>query len=334
MCIIIYCRHEYYLNDYITKIGNYSIDQMKSSLQPELWFDGFNYDKSDIEAKQLDKLAIENHRQKVFPSSTLEGVVYYRYDFCFIPDFGFLGSSEPLSKNVELKLNFDREIGKMSVIDFKSEASADHSKTGDPWKIKDCFAVTEYVSSPDLRAHYESINGSPLVYSYDENEVMIRSLPLNETNIRLDAIHGGPIPSYLFAGVIESDSLGGKLEKSCTGFKQHGVVECNININGHSVNGYPIKCDEDVVTYPLEKWLDSTNRLHNNLCGQTLSLESFKNNFIWSHYFESEETSTGWISIDLKLEKGYDTNMSLVVWLISPYTLTLDKFNQIERIKV
>ena len=244
-----YCiRHEYFLNDYITKIGNYSINQFQSSLQPELWFDGHNFDSDDLSAKPLFKNDIENVRHKVFPATKVDGKDCRRYDFCFVPDYGFLGSPEPLSKNVELKLNFDREIGKMSVIDFKSKDADDHTILSSPWQIKECYAVTEYISSPDLRSYYETINHSPLVYNYDDCEVMIRSIGQNETNVRFDAIHGGPVPSYLFAGVIESDALQGSMSKTCTGFKQHGVIECNININGHSVNGYPIKIAKDVCT--------------------------------------------------------------------------------------
>ena len=51
-------------------------------------------------------------------------------------------------------------------------------------------------------------------------------------------------------------------------------------------------------------------------------------------YFEIEETPNGWLSLDFKLDEGYDVNMTLVLWLICPYRLSLDRFNQVEIIKL
>ena len=299
---------------------------------PELWFDVRNYDSAKLKTDIVIKTEIETGRRKAFPSMTNNGVVYHRYDFSIIPDFGFLASAEPLAKNIELKLSFDRELAKMSVLEYIE--GGDDSILEKPWVIGDCHSIAEYVSSPDLRSQYETIQHAPLVYNYDESEVVIRTLPLNETTIRLDAIHGGPVPTYMFAGVIPTESLQGSKTKTCTGFQQNNVTEFAININGHSVNGYPVKSEVGACTYPFLKWLDSTNRLHNNMTGQSFTLENFKDNFIWSHHFEIEETSSGWISINMKLKEGFTENMSLVIWLISPFTLSLDKFNQIEKIKV
>ena len=299
---------------------------------PELWFDAKNIDSTSLKKDIVTQAEIEFGRRDGFPSFTIEGVKHRRYDFSIIPDFGFLASAEPLAKNVELKLCFDRESAKMSVLDYTGDGDA--STLEKPWVIKDCHSVTEYISSPDLRSQYESIQHGPLVYNYDESEVIIRSLPQGETTLRLDAIHGGPIPSYLFAGVVPTEALQGTKDLTCTGFTQNNVTEFGININGHSVNGYPVKSEIGANTFPFLKWLESTNRLHNNMTGKSFSLVDFKDNFIWSHHFEVEETSSGWISINMKLSEEYSKNMSLVVWLISPFTLSLDKFNQIEKIKV
>ena len=283
----------------------------------------------------VTKSSIESSRRTHFPSYDGEdGVKYKRYDFSFIPDFGFLASNEPLAKNIELKLSFDREIGLLGVLDWSSQSGDVHDLLKKPLVLKDCHSVTEYISSDELRNHYDSIESSPLVYNYDESEVIIRSLDQNETSLRLEAIHGGNIPTYLFAGVIESVALNGHVKKTSTGFLQNNVKEFNININGHSVNGYPVKSEINCATFPFVKWLESTNRLHNNMIGETFSMYTFKKNFLWSHHFEVEETSNGWLSIDLKLSEAYTTNMSLVIWLISPCALSLDKFHQIEKIKM
>ena len=300
----------------------------------ELWFDYYNLNVDDIKKDIVRNAVAQMFRKDVFPTIEIDSKKYRRLDFSLIPDFGFLGSDEPLAKNVELKLSFDRELAIMSVLDYKSQANDDHKFLEKPFVIKDCYSVAEYVSSPDLRTHYDTIQHSPLIYNYDESEVIIRTLAQNETTLRLDGIHGGPLPSHLFAAVISSEALHGHKDMTSTCFTQNNVEEVNIKVNGHSVNGYPVKCPEGTGTYPLIKWLESTNRLHNNLSGKTFTLETFKDNFIWSHYFESEESANGWISIDLKLSEAYDTNMCLVIWLITPYSLSLDKYNQIEKMKV
>ena len=332
---LIKLRHEYFLNDYISKVGNYSIDQFNSSLTTELWFDEYNYGKATLDAAGAGtKALVEKMRRKSFPQVTKDGENYRRLDFSIIPDFGFLASSDPLAKNVELKLCFDRANAKQAIIDYESQANDEHKLLDNPWVIQDCYSIAEYISSPDLRQHYETIESSPLMYEFDDSEVLIRPLSPGETSIRIDAIHGGPIPSHLFAGIISTDQLAGSKDHTCTGFEQNNVKEFNININGHSVNGYPVKCFDGASTFPLAKWLESTNRLHNNLAGNSLNLYRFKENFIWSHHFETEETANGWISLDIKLTEAYKKNMSLVIWVIFPCTLTLDKYNQIERLKV
>ena len=45
--------------------------------------------------------------------------------------------------------------------------------------------------------------------------------------------------------------------------------------------------------------------------------------WIWSHKFEAEMTSQGWIGINLKLSTEFTAEKSMVVWIISPDALTI-----------
>ena len=54
--------------------------------------------------------------------------------------------------------------------------------------------------------------------------------------------------------------------------------------------------------------------------------------WIWSHKFEAEMTSQGWISINLKLSTELTVEKLMVIWIISPGALTIDENYQIERI--
>ena len=56
--------------------------------------------------------------------------------------------------------------------------------------------------------------------------------------------------------------------------------------------------------------------------------------FIWSHKFEAESTSSGWIGIDLKLSEAFTEQMSLVIWIINPTAITMDQYYQIEKINL
>ena len=112
------------------------------------------------------------------------------------------------------------------------------------------------------------------------------------------------------------------------------IKEFNITLNGNSVNGYPLIIKNECPVLPLHKFFDSTNRLQNIYTGENITQKDFKNNWIWSHKFECENASQGWLGINLKLEEAFETPMSLVVWLINPTALSVDKFHQIEKINL
>ena len=299
----------------------------------ELWFDHYNCDSSEvIKSAELASNFIEWRREGFPVYKDENGVMVRRYDFSIIPDCGFLGDPEPLAKNIELKLRFDREPSSYGVLKILENKDEDSSFLSKPLVIKDCYSVLQYVASEQLRDQYETINSAPLIYEYDENEVIIKNLEQNVMNIRINSLHGGKKPSYMFAGIIETDALQGSSAMTSTGFKQHDVKEFNILINGHSVNGYPIQTPVGSSTYALAQWLETTDRLNNNHCGGSFNIRSFKDNFIWSHNFETAEPYEGWISVELKLEKVYTSNMSIVIWLITPCELAIDKYNRVEKL--
>ena len=314
-------RNEYFLTDYLVKIGNFDQFYIGSALNTELYFDDANMSYKDLAA---NKDNILQYRRNSFGVVKNDKILY---DFSIIPLFGFLGSSTPLVKNVELKLSFDRAPGNVSIIKWDAAKAKSLEK---PFAIDNCHAITEYISSPELRSYFDGIDNNPIVYQYEESEVIIRTLEKNDKNLRIDAIKGGNLPSFIFAGIIPQENLTGSIDFCSTEFNQHDVISFNITVDGQSVNGYPIETRNYTRIFPLSKFLDTTNSLVNVNTGCTISNTSFKHNYIWSHKFEVERSSTGWIGIDIKLENAYKDNMSLVVWLISPCALTIDKYNEIE----
>ena len=165
----------------------------------------------------------------------------YRYEFLLSPCNGFLQNTEPLLKDCELKLRFERAQWNVAV-----QAVGDGPTAMNSIELKDIYAVSEYISSPHWRQHFDKINSGPIMYEYQESEAIIKTLPQNETEIRLDGVKGGNLPTYLFAGIIPQSSLNGDAEHSSTSFKSYGVKEFNITVNGNSVNGFPNQTKDEI----------------------------------------------------------------------------------------
>ena len=250
------------------------------------------------------------------------------YDFVFVPNDGFLNSNKPLVRDCEIKLSFDRAIADLSFIKV-GNVTTDHA--GKILQIQNCFALTEYISSENLRNHFDRIETSPIKYNYQNCEVTLKNIPLNEKEIRIDNIKGGNNPSHMFVGLIPTKSLNGDLSTSSSGFHESNVLSINITLNGKTVNGYPIENHEKSPIMALQKFYDATNR-YMNMTANGLTFSIFKSNWLYAHRFEAEPTSQGWIGIHLELSEAYTTSFTLVVWSIQNCALTVDKFHQIEKL--
>ena len=220
------------MTDYIVKVGNFNESFIESAFNTELYFDHANCGYDDLKP---NKGEVERTRRNYW--GILNDAGQYTYDFSIIPSFGFLADSLPLVKNVELKLSFDRAPGNMGAIKWSDDAL----NLDTPIEISNCHAVTEWVTSPALRTYFDGIDSNPIVYKYEEAEVVVRALEKDDQNIRIDAIKGGNLPSYIFAGIIPQTSMVGDIDSCSTEFLQHGVVRFNLTIDGQSVNGYPIE---------------------------------------------------------------------------------------------
>ena len=253
-------------------------------------------------------------------------------EFAFIPNSGFLNSNLPLVNDCELKLSFDRVNAEVAMLENSKVIK--QTCVGSPLVIKDCCAIAEYVSSDKLEKHFAKIDYSPIPYHYEECEVTLKTIPLNEKEVRLDNITGGDVPNVMFAGIIESAALNGDIEASSTHFACNNVTEFNITLNGNSVNGYPIENRRKIAVYPFYKFMDVTKRYMNPLCGEGLKLSTFKYNWLYAHSFEAESSSQGWIGVNFKMDTAFTTPHTLVIWTIKDCALTVDKFHQIEKVEL
>ena len=305
------------------KYGNFDADAVKTSYTMEGYFDNLNMSSKTIEGNASYK---STRNETCYHNTTAKT---RSWEFIICPNFGFLGSPEPLMKDCELKLSFDRSNAYTSLLG----GTAAKAMTA-PIKIHDAVAITEYISSPSLRTFFDHIEYEPIMYEYDACDVLIKTIPTGETDIRFDNIRGGNVPIAMFAGIIPQTCLQGDKDLSSTYFRNNNVKEMTFTLNGAPVNGYPLTLRHENPIPAMQKFLDSTGRYYNVTAGETLTALEFKYNFLWSHQFEAENSSQGWLGVDFKLTKAFTTNMCLVVWIITPTATSLDKFHKIERINL
>ena len=301
-------------------MANFDSYMIQSGFVTEGYFDNFNYNASLIKEESG---SIKTRR--TWGMQAKNNVM--RYEFAFSPNTGFLASPDLLLKDTELKISFDRTTAPTALLEIGDVTNACKFI-----EIKDCYAVTEYVSSPSIREYFSSIENHPFIYQYEEVDVMVKNLPLNETDIRFDNIRGGQLPSFMFIGLIPQDALNGSFELSSTSFNCQNVTDMNITLNGNSVHGYPMVIKDNSPIYPLQKFIDTTNQLYNASCGSCLTVPDYDCNFIHAHGFEGEMSSTGWIGVNFKLSTPPTVPMSIVIWFISPCALSVDKFHSVERL--
>ena len=186
------------------KIGNFNAAYIDSVFAIEGYNDLYNFSTDEIKTKAstLAKrriVGVTNGSNRI-------------YDFVFIPNCGFLNSNLPLINNCELKLSFDRLNMEVAMI-TAGDVSVSEDQTGAPLAITNCEAITEYIMSDDLEKYFMSIDNGPIPYYYQDCDITIKSLPKDETSIRLDNIKGGQTPVSLFAGIIPNSSVSGDIKE-------------------------------------------------------------------------------------------------------------------------
>ena len=60
-------------------------------------------------------------------------------------------------------------------------------------------------------------------------------------------------------------------------------------------------------------------------------LTDFQNSVIYSHKFEGEDASQGWLGLTLSLEQGLAEAYTLIMWTVHNVKATIDKYNQIDK---
>ena len=270
-------------------MGNFDKDYIESLFITEGYFDKYIYEDQTSNAKSE---IVSNRRKALTKSGT-----NYIYEFIMIPNDPFLNENQPLPPGVELQLSFDRLVSDFSVLRVDS-GSANPLK-GKVLELKNVYAQVEYISSTALRHYNDRINNTPIPYMYDECTVTYKALPLGDQSIRLENLKGGNTPDYVFIGIIPTSAISGSTDESAIKFKNYGIKEINLTLNGNSCHGYPIRVTNDYPIWPYFKFHDVLGKLQNTSLGAQQQIDQFKNNTLYAHKFEGEETSQGWIGVTI-----------------------------------
>lgn len=155
-------RGEFFLIDYISKLGNFNGKCLETCFSQEGMCDLYNFNKTNL-ASNPNMVAIRNRG-----ASSADGK--RRYEFAYVPNIDFLADVYPLNKSVELKISFDRAPYQCALIETDTPTFAESGSI----PIHDCHALIDFVSSPFYRNYFATIESTPTTYNYEATDVIVR----------------------------------------------------------------------------------------------------------------------------------------------------------------
>ena len=288
--------------------GNFSPNYLSTGNYLMGYFDQWNVGLADISGANSSVLtAVETPRT---PFAKTNDDKWAIFDLLFRPAVGILNSSKPLLPKTDMVLSFDRAISDLALIEKTPDV--ENPLENEVIELENVFLRATYYSSPYLRNYFQTVEEKELCYKFDETQVMCKNIPQGVKTVRFANLIGGNTPSYIFAAIIESDAVMGSTKFSSTAFKQHKVLEFDLTIDGQSVQGFPIKTEDQIPAMAYDSYLKATHRSFNNSVNDTIPIRDYRNfHFLYGHRFSGEVSDSGWLGINLKLEEEYNTNMTL-----------------------
>ena len=136
---------------------------------------------------------------------------------------------------------------------------------------------------------------------------------MNEQSIRMDNLRGGNTPDYVFVGLIQTKALNGDSELGSTVFKNYDIQDFSLTLNGTACQGFPMRIMNNNPIWPFHKFYDVLGRSSNPAISGQTKLEHFKDQVLFSHKFEGEEATQGWIGVSITHSKaeGFTEQFSL-----------------------
>ena len=288
--------------------GNFTPNNLSTAGYLSGYFDQWNVSTAEISGENSGVLpSVEAPRSSFAKTSDNEWAIF---DLLFKPPVSILNSTKPLVPKTDMVISFDRAVSDLALI--AKTSTAENPLENEVIPLENVFLRAAYYTSPYLRNYFDTITEKELSYRFDETQVLCKNIPQGMKVIRFSNLIGGNTPSYLFAGIIESSALMGNTKLSSTAFKQHGVYEFELTLDGQAVQNFPIKTEDGIPAQAFDSYLKSTHRFFNNKVSETIPIRDFANfHFVYGHRFSGEISPSGWLGINLKLEKEYEENFTL-----------------------
>ena len=298
--------------EYISILGNYDPDYLSTGFGANGYFDTWNLSTAELGTDRLDRLKIQ--RSSLVDSSAHPSG-YKTYQLIFRPPFGIFNCLKPLGTGHEIKILFDRAPSEAALI--AEVKDTENPLKGKSLEIRNPYIKATYATSQYLR---DAINNdTSQEYIYDELNVFQKNIPIGETLIRLPNIIGGQLPKFIFAGILPSLALNPDQHTCLTEFPQCGVEEFSFTFNGQVTNGFPLHAPHGSPIEVYDNFLTVTSRKYNNKCSGAIEPYDFKMmHNIYAYKFEENDDS-GWIGVNLKLKKAFESNHVLGKCIISSF---------------
>jgi len=126
-------------------------------------------------------------------------------------------------------------------------------------------------------------------------------------------------------GLVEIDRYAGNLLESCTKFVRHDMTFFELSLDSDVMQTYPLETKGiDSVNF-YHRYLQSTNRLDNDMCSTVLTQRQFDNcNFLVVQNFDEGET--GHLTLKLKFARPLDKKLMLLYMCISKKQIFFDNY--------
>ena len=181
------------------------------------------------------------------------------------------------------------------------------------------FAVSEKLD--------RKYNMTPYDLSWKINDFQVRTqiIETGRTEYQFNLNSGGELCQFLIGGLLLPEAYYGSFEHSATNFQRRGCSKIEILVNEEILPGYPIKCEEGLVTSAYVQYLKVCKWYHNNLAAGFLNLFEFEqSNFLIAQDFSDISDESGWLSIRLQFDTPTEENLIFVGLMISPKTIKMD----------
>ena len=311
------CANEYFLASYFQHLINYSADYQTSALKPVGIYD-FNQTTATTLAgySATVKSAMVTSRSTVSDSQ--------EYEILMSIDSSIFYTTDLLPTNTPIDLSFERIGAGSSTMFFKTATIANDVNT-----LNDVYLILPFVKSDNLFNLERNAVARPIKIHYDDYVIRRFNIPKSSTNVRMNNIITGNLPSKFFWAIQRIESYTGNFQESSTRFNRNNMTKANLYVDGNEVADYPVTMTGAHVTVPFVKFLQNTNQQNNGYLSRTLTLREFEDsNFILSASMDPE--SSGSISLEFEFSSVVNHDLVLITCAIADKTLKLDNNRNIQ----